>query len=90
MKISLIPSVDYIEEECIKDKVVVVIDVLRATSVITTAIGNGALEVVPVVEIEEAIKMKGNNSLLGGERKGLKIEGFDLSNSPLEYSKEKV
>ena len=90
MKISLIPSVEYINEEDLKGKTAVVIDVLRATSVITTAVGNGALEVITTLEIDEALNLKDKNSLLGGERKALKIEGFDLSNSPVEYTRKTV
>lgn len=90
MKIELWPTLNYIDEDEIKGKTVVIIDVLRATSVITSALKNGAKEVVVAVEIEEAMKFKNNESILGGERKGLKIEGFDLSNSPLEYKRESV
>lgn len=90
MKIELWPTLSYIDEDEIKGKTVVVIDVLRATSVITSALKNGAKEVFATIEIEEAMKLKNTESLLGGERKGLKIEGFDLSNSPLEYKKEIV
>lgn len=90
MKIELWPSIEYIREDELDGKTVVVIDVLRATSVITTAIKNGAKEVAVVVETSEALKLVGENTLLGGERKGLKIEGFDLSNSPLEYKREVV
>lgn len=76
------------------DKKVVVIDVLRATSTIVTAFGNKALEIVPVVEpaeVAELIKRFGPGEFLsGGERKGLKIEGFDLGNSPFEYTEERV
>ncbi|TDT63381.1 2-phosphosulfolactate phosphatase [Fonticella tunisiensis] len=90
MNISLIPSVEHIKEEELKDKVVIVIDVLRATSVIVTALANGAKEVIPVLEIEDALELKSDMELLGGERKGLKIDGFDLSNSPLEYTREMV
>jgi 2-phosphosulfolactate phosphatase len=90
MKINLIPSIDYIRENDIKGKVVVIIDVLRATSVIATALANGAKEIFPVIEVEEAYSRKTENTLLGGERKALKIEGFDLSNSPLDYKKELV
>lgn len=90
MKIELIPSVDYVKEEELRGKTAIIIDVLRATSVITTAIHNGAESVLPVIEIEDALKLKGENVLLGGERKALRIEGFELSNSPLEYTKEKV
>lgn len=90
MKINLIPSVEYINEKEIEGKIAVVIDVLRATSVITTALYNGASEVVTTVEIEEALNYRDKNSILGGERKALKIDGFDLSNSPCEYRKEIV
>ncbi|QBD86276.1 2-phosphosulfolactate phosphatase family protein [Clostridium tetani] len=93
MNIDIIISADDIKEEKIKDKSIVVIDILRATSVIITALNNGCKEVVPVVEIEEALeKVKNNreNYILGGERKALKIEGFDCSNSPLEYKSELV
>ena len=59
----------------------VVIDILRATSTIVTALGNKALEVIPViepVEVTDLIKAIGSRECLtGGERKGLKIEGFD-------------
>jgi 2-phosphosulfolactate phosphatase len=90
MNLRLWPTVDYINEEELKDKTVVVIDVLRATSVITTALNNGASDVVVKVEVEDALKLKNDVTLLGGERRALKIEGFDLSNSPLEYTREKV
>ncbi|MGH8165367.1 MAG: 2-phosphosulfolactate phosphatase [Rhodanobacteraceae bacterium] len=69
--------------------VVVVIDVLRATTVITHALAAGAREVVPCLGIDEALKiaaeLPGGQAVLGGEREGLKIEGFDLGNSPEEY-----
>ncbi|NLK95989.1 MAG: 2-phosphosulfolactate phosphatase family protein [Clostridiales bacterium] len=92
MKIDIVISANYINEDIIKDKVVVVIDVFRATSVITTAINNGCKSITPVLTIEEALKIKKDKPfvLLGGERKGLKIEGFDFSNSPLEYNKKNV
>lgn len=90
MYLKLWPTVDFIDKEELTGKTVVVIDVLRATSVITTALYNRALDVTVKVEVEEALKLKDEGTLLGGERKALRIEGFDLSNSPLEYSKKKV
>lgn len=93
MNIDIIISADDIKEEKIIGKTAVVIDILRATSVITTAISNGARKVVPVETIEEARKIAmehKENSVLGGERQALKIDGFDFSNSPLEYVEEKV
>lgn len=90
MKISLIPTVEYVKEEDVAGKTVVVIDVLRATSVISTALSNGAKEVITTTSVDGAVKLKDDMSLLGGERKALKIDGFDLSNSPLEYSRDIV
>jgi 2-phosphosulfolactate phosphatase len=69
---------------------VVVIDVLRATSVIVTALSNGASWVKTVASIEEAFQLKSADVLLGGERHALPIDGFDYSNSPLEYTAERV
>ncbi|MBE0068397.1 2-phosphosulfolactate phosphatase family protein [Thermoanaerobacterium thermosaccharolyticum] len=83
-----------VSEKKLKEKVVVVIDTLRATSVITTALVNGAKEIIPVADIEDAIDMSSHlekdSFLLGGERNAVKIDGFDLSNSPLEYSEDVV
>ncbi|MGG7144075.1 2-phosphosulfolactate phosphatase family protein [Clostridium nigeriense] len=96
MKLDVIISADNIKEEYLEDKVVVVIDMLRATSVIITAIANKAKEVFPILTVEEAFNKKEEllrdekEVLLGGERQAVKIEGFDFSNSPLEYTSEKV
>ncbi|TSA38809.1 MAG: 2-phosphosulfolactate phosphatase [Porphyromonadaceae bacterium] len=79
-----------IHEEELRGKVVVVIDVLRATSVIITALSNGARWVKTVASIEEAFQLKSSDVLLGGERHALPIDGFDFSNSPLDYTVEKV
>lgn len=90
MNIDIIISADHIEENLLKDKVVVVIDMLRATSVITTAFMNGCREVIPYLTVEQAreksAEFKSGQCVLGGERRAVKIEGFDLSNSPLEYT----
>lgn len=96
MKVDVIISADNIKSEYLENKIVVVIDMLRATSVIATALANGAKEVFPILTVEEAFDKKkelldlGKDVLLGGERKAVKIDGFDFSNSPLEYTKEKV
>ena len=79
--------------------VCVVFDVLRATSSIVTALGNGASAVIPVAEISEALEIRRARPavLLGGERGGLKIGAdqtggiaFDLGNSPAEYTRDVV
>lgn len=97
MYIDLMISKDHINKEKLKGKTVVVIDMLRATSVIVTALNNGCSRVIPVVSIENAfdiVNKKGDNYrkefILGGERKALKIDGFDFTNSPLEYTREAI
>ena len=68
----------------------VVIDVLRASTTILYALEAGAAEVIPCLEIEDALRIAGSmprsQVVLGGERGGLPIDGFDLGNSPLEYA----
>lgn len=94
MKVDIIISADDIIESKIEGKVVVVIDMFRATSVIVTALNNGCKEVRPYLTIEETIEsakiLNREDYVLGGERKAVKIEGFDLSNSPLEYTRDIV
>jgi len=68
----------------------VVIDVLRATSTIVTALSNGASEVLPVLNLEDAIEFDKNGYLIGGERGGIKPSGFALGNSPAEYRMDVV
>ena len=65
----------------------VVIDVLRATTTLTTAFANGARAVLPAATVPEAHALRDRTpgALLCGERDGRKIEGFDLGNSPAEY-----
>jgi 2-phosphosulfolactate phosphatase len=70
--------------------VVVVIDVLRATSAITTAFYNGVLKMIPVATVEEAIEYKNNGYMVAAERNGEIVEGFDLGNSPFGYMNSKI
>ena len=70
-----------------------VIDVLRASTSIIVALGNGATDIVPVETVEEAHARKaalGPGTLLAGERHGDPPEGFDLGNSPREFTRERV
>jgi len=93
MRIDIIISADDIKREKIKDKTVVVIDMLRATSVIITAMNSGCKGVIPVLTVDEASEIVRNTKgefMLGGERNALKIEGFHYSNSPLEYTRESI
>lgn len=94
MKIDVILTAKEICPERVKDKTAVVIDVLRATSVMTTAMANGAKQIIPVMTPEEAFelqeKMGKENVVLGGERNAVPIPGFDYGNSPLSYMPEVI
>ncbi len=71
----------------------VVIDVLRATTTICHAVAAGVEEIIPCLEVEEALavaKSLSGKVVLGGERGGLPIEGFDLGNSPREYTPDRL
>lgn len=73
--------------------VAVVIDVLRASTTMITALAHGAGRVVPVADVDEARRAAaglGSAAVLGGERGGVRVAGFDLGNSPLEYTVERV
>ena len=69
-------------------EIVVVIDVLRATSAICAAFDNGIKAIIPVPTVEEAWEYKQKGFLAGAERKGQIVEGFDFGNSPFSFMKE--
>ena len=64
---------------------VVVLDVLRATSAICTAIEHGVKEIIPVASVEEARELQSKGYIAAAERGGQIVEGFDLGNSPYSY-----
>ncbi|MGF1533161.1 MAG: 2-phosphosulfolactate phosphatase [Bernardetiaceae bacterium] len=66
-------------------KVVVVVDIFRATSCMVAGLGSGVTEIVPVLTIEECYAYKPMGYVLAGERNGIAIEDFDLGNSPLGF-----
>ena len=71
---------------------VVMMDVLRASSVVITALKNSAKSIIPVAELSQAWELKKANPdyLIAGERDSIKVEGFDLGNSPFEYGENIV
>ncbi|MFH1758257.1 MAG: 2-phosphosulfolactate phosphatase [Pseudomonadota bacterium] len=94
MYIDLAFSPAELEKKDLRNKTVVVIDALRATSTMITAFENGCAGFIPVATIEEAQKLFADlnepNLLLGGERRALPVAGFHLGNSPRDYRPEKV
>lgn len=89
MKLKLFFTPAGINDDQITGKTSVVIDILRATSVAAVALHNGAREIIPMATLGDATslrqKLDHSSALLGGEREGQKVEGFDLGNSPFEY-----
>lgn len=79
-----------LEELRLKDKNVVVLDVLRAGTSIAVALNNGARQIIPVNNVENAVRiasgMSAEVTLKAGERYAKMIEGFHLGNSPLEFT----
>ncbi len=94
MRIDVYFTPDSVTQKKIEGCQVVIIDALRASSTIVTALAHGARAIIPVTESSAAVevrtKLGSEHVLLGGEHQGVKIENFDLGNSPLEYTKEVV
>lgn len=69
---------------------VVVLDVLRATSAICTALDHGVKEIIPVATVEEALEYKERGYIVAAERGGEVVPGFDMGNSPFSYMEPHV
>jgi 2-phosphosulfolactate phosphatase len=93
-RIRLFLSPGDIVDGILQGHLLVAIDVLRASTTICQALVSGARDILPVAEIEEAKRLAESlgreNTLLCGEREGRIIPGFDLGNSPLEYTPDVV
>jgi 2-phosphosulfolactate phosphatase len=72
------------------DAIVVIIDVLRASSAICTAIANGAKAIIPVAEIDEARDYKQKGYMVAAERDGYVLDFADFGNSPFNFTRDKV
>lgn len=78
----------------LRDATAVVIDLLRASTTICHALAAGAREVIPCLDVDDARRiaadLAASRPVLGGERDGVRIEGFELGNSPEEYRPDTV
>jgi len=99
MELDVIFTAKEVETVLVEEKNAVVIDVLRATTTMITALANGCRAIIPVIQPEDGIKLlkerieaggQRNAYALGGERGGLIIPGYDFGNSPLEYNPENI
>lgn len=92
LRVHLLPALTTPDE--MSGRTVVVIDILRATTTIAHGLAAGARRVIACAELNAARELAksfpAGEALLGGERDGLPPEGFDLGNSPADYTPEKV
>jgi len=73
-----------------RESIVVIIDILRATSAICTAFANGAVKIIPVGDVNEALEYKKRGYLVAAERDGYVLDFADFGNSPFNFTREKV
>ena len=73
-----------------RNSIIVVIDILRASSAIVTAFANGAAAIIPVADAEEAKDYKSRGYLVAAERNGYILDFADFGNSPFNFTRDKV
>jgi 2-phosphosulfolactate phosphatase len=84
-KVEICFSPELIHLHSLKSKIVVVVDIFRATSTMVAALANGVSEIRTFADLEECRQMSDQGYLIAGERNGLITEGFELGNSPIAY-----
>ena len=72
------------------NSIVVIIDILRASSAICTAFANGAASILPVADAAAAREYKSKGCLVAAERDGFVLDFADFGNSPFNFTREKV
>ncbi len=94
MRIDVVFGLQQLTPQDTQGRVVAVIDVLRASTTIAVALTNGARAIIPTESPDDAVTrskhLERGAYRLAGERRMLKMEGFDLGNSPLEHTREAV
>ena len=88
IEVCLTPAL--IDLYAIENSIVVVIDILRATSSIVYGIDNGAEAIIPVAQVEDCLNYADKGYLLAAERNGEVVEGYNFGNSPFSYTADKV
>ncbi len=74
----------------LRDRTVVVVDILRATSCMVTAFAHGVSSITPFASLDQCRDMRNKGFITSGERNGEKVPGFDKGNSPFEYMNDDV
>jgi 2-phosphosulfolactate phosphatase len=84
IKVCLSPALFQVESE-VESSIVVVIDILRATTSMCVALDFGAEAIIPVKTIEECLQYKEQGYLISAERNAIPVDGFDFGNSPFSF-----
>ena len=94
MRLDVVYGAQQLTPQDVQGRVIAMIDVLRASTTIAVALANGAKTIIPLESSEEVVtrskQFERGSVLLAGERRMLKLEGFDLGNSPVEHSRAAV
>ena len=83
IEVCFTPELIHLHE--VKGKLVVVVDIFRATSTMVAALSHGVTEILPFADLESCHAMQGQGYLIAGERDGLTAPGFELGNSPVAF-----
>jgi 2-phosphosulfolactate phosphatase len=84
-KVEICLSPELIHLHDLQDKIVVVVDIFRATSTMMAALANGVSSILPVADLEACRALAAKGYIIAGERNGLPAPGFELGNSPIAY-----
>lgn len=84
-KVEVCFSPELIHLHDLEGKIVVVVDIFRASSTMVAALANGVTEILTFAQLEECKAMKEQGYLIAGERDGLTAAGFEMGNSPVAY-----
>jgi len=94
MEISVLPTTGHIDRSSLVQRVVIILDILRSTTCIVTALANGCRGVIPALNCDEALLiargLENGSYLLAGENRGQKIKDFHLGNSPHFYRQDQL
>ena len=83
IEVCFTPELIHLHE--VKGKLVVVVDIFRATSTMVAALAHGVTEILPFADLESCRAMQAQGYLIAGERDGLTAPGFELGNSPVAF-----
>ena len=84
LEVCLSPELLHLHD--LKGKLVIVIDIFRASSCMVKALAEGVDHIRPVAQVEECFSLGKQGYIMAGERNGVMVEGFNLGNSPLQYA----